>query len=89
MTAYVDALRAHVATFFAGHPVSRRTFDEGPIVHALPGFCTLAIEPGPTSNLWTYVSAGAALAEARQQLEFVLVAPADDEVHAEYLAMAA
>lgn len=92
-TAADDALYVHLATFFAGQAVERRTWDRGPIYERVPGFGVYVIAPGKRASAWTYVTTGCWDAAHEpiggHGLEFVLSASTDDDRHVELLAMLA
>lgn len=88
---YAKRVHDHVNDFFLGHETRREVFDEGPIQTLAPGFHSIVVDPGPKSQLWTYVSVGAGLlgqAQARS-LEFLITAIEPSAKHTERLAMTA
>lgn len=85
---YAERLLNHVQGFFGGHRLSIREFDDGLTKERVPGFSVIEVEPGPKTQLWTYVSVGAALAHERP-LEFVCVNLVPSERFVQLLAMTA
>lgn len=84
-----DALDRHVRSFFAGHPIDRRTWPIGPMESRIPGFFVYTVGPGPRFAGWTFVTAGCwrATAEDGHGFEFTLSAPTPDDRHVEVLTM--
>jgi hypothetical protein len=90
-TDYGSRIHDHVHRFFSGHAAHREDFDKGPIQSVIPGFHVIALEPGPKSEVWTYVSVGSGLIEQDgcQRLEFLITADEPSAKHTERLAMTA
>ena len=90
-SAYGTSVHEHVHRFFDGHKATREEFDEGPIGSMLPGFHAIVLEPGPKSEVWTYVSVGSGLIEndGFPRLEFVITADEPASDHTKRLAMTA
>lgn len=88
---YSDCVHEHVHGFFSGHAASRETFDKGPIQSLIPGFHSIVVQPGPQSDLWTYVSVGAGLIDKDEatRMEFLITAREPALQHTERLAMTA
>ena len=86
---YGTRIHEHVHAFFSGHTSSREDFDRGPIQSLIPGFHSIAVEPGPKTNLWTYVSCGAGLIEKANSphMEFLILSNVPNPKHTERLAM--
>jgi hypothetical protein len=82
-------LREHLESFFVGHRVLRREFDEGPIQTVAPGFHVISIAPGTKTNLWTHVSVGGCLVTKpdHPSIEFAVITEDDDDAYVERLAM--
>lgn len=88
---YALRVHDHVHGFFAGHDAHREGFDRGPIGSLVPGFHAIVVEPGPKSQLWTYVSVGSGLLgeDDSSSLEFLITAEEPSAKHTERLAMTA
>ena len=88
---YGTRVHEHVHSFFSGHDAHREDFDKGPIQSMIPGFHAIALEPGPKTELWTYVSVGSGFLEhdGIQRLEFLITADEPSDKHTERLAMTA
>ncbi|MFE9467494.1 hypothetical protein ACFYNW_28245 [Streptomyces virginiae] len=55
----VDAVEAHVRTYFEGHPVEAVDPDLGPERRdVVPGLRVLVVGPGRRGGAWAYVTAG-------------------------------
>ena len=90
-TDYASRIHDHVHSFFSGHVAHREDFGKGPIQSMIPGFHVIALEPGPKSEVWTYVSVGSGFFEhdGIQRLEFLITADEPSDKHTERLAMTA
>jgi hypothetical protein len=84
-------LESHLTTFFAGHAPEVFVGPAGPIHEVLPRFRVLRFAPGPRTIHWVYASLGTWEVDAGQPrgLEFFVIAPGENQVHVEFLAMAA
>ncbi len=84
------AIDAHIRDFFSEHQIFEETWDRGPITHLLPDFKVLRVDPGPLSELWTYISVGSwSLFDDDSRLEFVILAADESRSYVEKLAMTA
>jgi hypothetical protein len=83
---YFSAASRHVRSFFEGHAISDEPVEKGPLGTAR--FEVLAIEPGPRTRFWSYVSLGAGrIGKAgAPRLEFVTLAPTHASAYAQHLA---
>jgi hypothetical protein len=91
MSDYERRVHDHVHDFFSGHTAHREDFDKGPIKSTIPGFHVIALEPGPKSDVWTYVSVGSGSFEhdGIPRVEFLITADEPTPEHTERLAMTA
>ena len=82
---------AHLASFFAGHPIRHREWPSGPSRTRVPNLDVYEIGPGPRLNLWTYVTSGCWEATAYNELglEFVLTTTDPNSRHVEIMTMVA
>ena len=89
--AVYPALESHLATFFEGHARETFVWPAGPIREVLPRFKVIRFAPGPRTIHWVYASLGTWEVNAGEPrgLEFFVIAPGEDQVHVEFLAMAA
>jgi hypothetical protein len=81
----------HVRGYFEAHHARARTWSRGPMARSHPGFHVLEVAPGPQSQLWNYVSVGAADLHAPNEtrLEFLLCTDRPTERAVELVTMAA
>jgi Suppressor of fused protein (SUFU) len=82
-------VRRHLQQFFAGHSHSEHVWTLGPAHEELPRLRVVEFASGPKTGLWTYVTVGAWEACKDPRLEFLIVAPKQDQRHIELLFMAA
>ena len=89
--AVYPALESHLATFFEGHAREWFVWPAGPIRDVLPRFRVMRLAPGPRTIHWVYASVGTweVTGEEPRGVEFLVIAPSENQVHVEFLAMAA
>jgi hypothetical protein len=89
LRSHASIVETHARRFFRDHAAHFHDA-AGPVTQRLPGFRVMVIEPGPTTEFWTYLTIGAHLVRhADQANEFLLSAPAVHDAHVELLAMVA
>jgi len=73
MTSDYQKIRQHFINHFHGHEVTDFQWQAGPMKEIAPSFRVLRFAPGPSYELWTYVSVGASsLSSAKSKLEFAI-----------------
>src|SRR2546426_410726 len=84
------ALIEHIASFWPQQRSDLLRWDVGPIRQHVPRFVVCQVAPEPGEREWAYVSLGAWEASRAKPCahEFVIVAPDQDPIHVESLAMA-
>lgn len=93
-TDHLEVLKAtqdHLSRFWARHQQEEFVFSHGPILQRFPHFRVRRIAPRKAEDPWVYVTAGTAAEgpDEHHGLEFVLLAPSEDPLHVELLAMVA
>lgn len=85
------ALERHLDGFWPRHAKESFAWTAGPAVLTLPELEIVRIRPVSTDEPWVYVTLGAwaARGECNHGFEFLLVAPREDPIHVETLAMVA
>lgn len=84
-----EVVRQHLCQFFSGHSYEEHVWSLGPAQDEFPRLRVLEFAPGPKTNLWSYVTAGAWEARNDPRLEFLIAAPEQDQRHVELPFMAA
>ncbi len=82
-------VRHHLRQFIDGHTCEEHIWTLGPAHIQLPSLRVAEFAPGPKIGLWVYATVGAWEARIDPRLEFLLVAPEQDQRHVELLFMAA
>lgn len=82
-------VRQHLRQFFAGHPCEEHIWTLGPAHDEMPRLRVAEFSPGPKIGLWVYATIGAWEALDDPLLEFLIIAPEQDQRHVELLFMAA
>jgi hypothetical protein len=80
-------VRRHLQLFFAGHSWEEHIWTLGPAHDELPRLRVAELSPGPRIGLWVYATVGAWEARQDPRLEFLIVAPEQDQRHVELLFM--
>lgn len=80
---------AHIETFWSGFRKDIFEWTIGPIRDSLPGFRVIRITPTRQGLPWVYLSMGAHRIDPHSSthLEFFIIAPQEDPIHIESLAM--
>jgi Suppressor of fused protein (SUFU) len=81
------AIDLHLRGFWPDREFEDFSWNRGPIREVLPNFRVRRLAPGAVDQSWVYASLGAFEVDAGQRVEFVVVAPAEDPIHVESLAM--
>ena len=84
-----QGIEEHVRSYFGGHEIGSISWLPGPAALQFPRLHVLAVEPGPRTRLWSYVSEGAFETNDDPKLEFVVLADRPDTSLVELLTMAA
>ena len=82
-------VRRHLQDFFQGHACKEYQWMLVPAREEMPNLRVVEFAPGPRLNLWVYATVGAWESSTDHCLEFVLVAPKQDQRHVELMTMAA
>ena len=85
-----EALGDHLGRVWPGHSAREFTWGVGPIGRSLPHFRVMRLEPPPGGGPWVYASLGAwEVSVSGDPREFFILAPREDPIHVETLAMLA
>lgn len=84
-----STIRAHLNQFWPDRPHEEFVWTKGPINQKFPHFRVRRIKPVKEPDAWIYATVGAweATAEDQHGTEFVLLAPEENPLHVELLAM--
>lgn len=80
---------SHIDKFWDGYDKEAFEWAYGPVETSIPGFRVIRVSPIRDGIPWIYLSMGASRIGARSngRLEFFIIAPQEDPIHVESLAM--
>ena len=84
-----QVIRQHLRIFFAGHACEEHVWTLGPAVDEFPRLRVSEFAPGPKIGHWVYATIGAWEACDDPRLEFLIIAPGQDQRLVELLFMTA